>query len=321
MKKKLNDQLIHSIKNAVPVGTNIADLLMDILYIGKDAIYRRMRGEVSFTLEELFIISNKLNISLDNVLDLNNSKRVLFDLKLPQTPDLIASYISIIEEYTMLYRNMNKFSNSKILGAYNIIPHSLYSYYETLSKFRLFRWLSQTQSTGAVLSMSQINIPKSFTEANVMMNREASLIKESSLILDKNVFSSFVLEVSYFRRLDLIKQEEADQIKEELFALLSTLEVVAQTGVYAKTNQKITLYLSNINFETSYYYYECSGFEISDFPIYSINSINSQNTALCSIQKGWIDSLKRFSTLITQSGEITRREFFAAQKKMISEIF
>ena len=49
---ELNIGLIEAAKEKMPTGTNLANTLMDILYIGKEAIYRRLRGEVPFTLAD-----------------------------------------------------------------------------------------------------------------------------------------------------------------------------------------------------------------------------------------------------------------------------
>ena len=66
MTDKLNSGLIESMKEKIPEGANLANLLMDILYIGKEAVYRRLRGEVPFTFTEAAVISQKLGVSLDH---------------------------------------------------------------------------------------------------------------------------------------------------------------------------------------------------------------------------------------------------------------
>lgn len=40
----LNNNLIEAMRIRIPDGTNLANVLMDILYIGKEAVYRRLRG-------------------------------------------------------------------------------------------------------------------------------------------------------------------------------------------------------------------------------------------------------------------------------------
>lgn len=64
MQNELNTSLIEAVKEKLPLKENLANLLIDTLYIGKEAIYRRLRGEVPFTLEEAALISRKLGVSL-----------------------------------------------------------------------------------------------------------------------------------------------------------------------------------------------------------------------------------------------------------------
>lgn len=46
--EKLNTEFINLIKEKLPVSANLANTLMDILFLGKEAIYRRLRGGGSF---------------------------------------------------------------------------------------------------------------------------------------------------------------------------------------------------------------------------------------------------------------------------------
>lgn len=61
MQNELNTSLIEAVKEKLPLKENLANLLIDTLYIGKEAIYRRLRGEVPFTLEEAALISSVAN--------------------------------------------------------------------------------------------------------------------------------------------------------------------------------------------------------------------------------------------------------------------
>jgi len=58
MKENFNAALIRAIRETAPSGENLANALMDILCIGKEAVYRRLRGEVTFTFEEAGIIAH-----------------------------------------------------------------------------------------------------------------------------------------------------------------------------------------------------------------------------------------------------------------------
>lgn len=83
---------------------------------------------------------------------------------------------------------------------------------------------------------------------------------------------------------------------------------------------KLSIYLSNINFETTYSYISKKNFEVSLFSIYSLNSMDSQNPHICRMQKKWIQSLKRHSTQISESGETQRIAFLEKQKNIIAAL-
>ena len=51
-----NSELIKAMNEKLPNGTNLANTLIDMLYLGKEAVYRRLRGEVRFTLAEAAMI-------------------------------------------------------------------------------------------------------------------------------------------------------------------------------------------------------------------------------------------------------------------------
>ena len=59
MINELNTGLIEALKEKLPPKTNLANLLMDTLYIGREANYRRLRGKVTSTLEKATFISRK----------------------------------------------------------------------------------------------------------------------------------------------------------------------------------------------------------------------------------------------------------------------
>ena len=46
---ELNTNLIEAAKEKFPAKGQLANILMDTLYMGKEAIYRRLRGEVPFS--------------------------------------------------------------------------------------------------------------------------------------------------------------------------------------------------------------------------------------------------------------------------------
>lgn len=54
--------------------------------------------------------------------------------------------------------------------------------------------------------------------------------------------------------------------------------------------------------------------------VYSINSITTQDSEMFNSLKDWIQSLKKFSTMISESGEMQRIQFFNRQREIINTL-
>ena len=117
----------------------------------------------------------------------------------------------------------------------------------------------------------------------------------------------------------MLTDDDIDVMKQELHRLLDEMEQIAARGEYPNGN-KAYMYLSNINFEATYTFLEKGSFQLCMFRLYAINYMDSQHPEVCRAQKEWIQSLKRYSTLISQSGEIQRMIFFTKQREIVDTL-
>ena len=66
---ELQQQVFLAIKGKLKGNASVADEIAGLLDISSDSAYRRMRGEKSITLEELYKIATHYNISLDQLMN------------------------------------------------------------------------------------------------------------------------------------------------------------------------------------------------------------------------------------------------------------
>ena len=99
MKDSIVNELITAMKDRLPPGQNLANFLTDTLCIGREAVYRRLRGEVAFTIDEVAQISCKLGVSIDQIIGNHLYNRVTFDMNLLRSANAIESYYEIIDRY------------------------------------------------------------------------------------------------------------------------------------------------------------------------------------------------------------------------------
>lgn len=319
MKSYIVKELINEMKDRMPQGQNLANYLTNALYIGKEAAYRRLRGEVAFTLDEIAIISCNLGISIDQIIGNYLANRVTFNMNLLHKSDLLESYHEILERYHQLLYLIKGDDNTEIYIASNTIPFVLYSSYEYLTKFRLCQWIYQNGKIKAPNSLSEMQIPEKLVTIHSKLSESAKKSGKTCFIWDNSIFHSFVKEIKYFAGLKLISTKDVIQLKKELQQLLTDMECLSIKGEFNNGN-KLSIYLSNINFETTYSYISKKDFEISLFSIYSPNFMDSQSPHICRMQKKWIQSLKRHSIQISESGETQRIAFLKKQKNIITAL-
>lgn len=299
---ELNTGLVNAVKEKLPSKDNLANALMDILYIGKEAIYRRLRGEVPFTLTEAAVISRKLGISLDKMIGVSFRDNAVFDMNIVSSEKPFEAYYSILEKQVDLFRSVKEDETSEIGTSSNIIPQTLSLKYNMLSKFRLFKWMYQNENIKCK-HFEEMEIPQKMVEKQKEYSDLVSHIHSVDYIWDNMIFSHLVNDIQYFCSIHLITDEDKDMLKEELFLLIDEMEELSARGK-SKAGNDVKIYISNINFEATYSYLDTSSTQLSLIRIYSINSITTQDQEMFRGLKEWIQSLKKFSTLISESGEM-----------------
>ena len=161
----LNNNLIEAMRIRIPDGTNLANVLMDILYIGKEAVYRRLRGEVPFTLAEVAAISKSLGVSLDQIIGISSANTAMFNLNFLHYSEPLQTYSSMIRRYAEILETMSGDSKSVLSTASNMLPQAFYLKYNYLSRFRLFKWMYQHKQVNCVQKFSELQLTQELIDA------------------------------------------------------------------------------------------------------------------------------------------------------------
>lgn len=312
------DKLTEMLRERLPVGENLAGTLAEVLCIGREAVYRRLRGEVPFSFDEMAAAARHLGLSLDQIAG-NACSDDGFNVKLLSSPDPLQNYGDISARYLKLFAYLAGDPTGSVSTASNTIPFTFYAPYEYLSRFRLARWMFQNEQLDKTGELSAIPVPRTLMDQQEQLSDTIRRVARTSFIWDGSIFRSFVEEVRYFRGLGVISEEDVEKIRAELHRVLDDAEEFCIKGAFPNGN-KVDIYLSNLFFGATYSYAEKEGFQTSLFRVYSVNFMDSQHPRICRMQKDWIRSLKRHSTLISQSGEMQRIAFFTQQRRQVDTL-
>ncbi len=318
-KDKINEKLLHIIREKVPQGTTVASVLMDILSMSKEAVYRRLRGEVPFTFDEAAVIATHMGISLDNIVGSDIVNIVPFQLKqVEYSNPKEFDYVQL--EHFISFLHATRGDSFRELGAsYNLFPHVLYTGCDYLSKYYIFRWMYQSNGIKGIKSIEDIEITPRLADIQKRYMEESMYINNTFYIWDSLVFQYLVNEIKFFSSIRYITKEDTLAMREDLLKFVSRLERLAAKGQF-ETGKKIQFYLSPINLDTTYSYLQTQDYSISQIKVFSLNTIASFDINTFDKLKSWIQSLRRLSTLISESNEIQRVQFFKKQREIINTI-
>jgi hypothetical protein len=319
MNTKLNEALVKKILECIPKNIKPIEYLMDLLDISRESVYRRMRGEIAFTFEEIAKLSLDLNFMVDRVIGANSEKYICFDLREDTSIDEGKSFQSMLENYYSTIDNISSAGKGEMIASINRMPLLLLIEFEHLFKFFYYKWIHQSFKIPVNQPFSDIVISSDIMKLREKFISKSKICDNKTFICNRNIFLTLVREIQYYHCRNLISNEDVMRLKKELLELLNNMKSVIQRGM-DETGCFYNLYFSLLDIEINTTYASFDGNVSSQYWIYSVNSITIKNYEICTLHKKWLESLKKSSVLITQSNEKLQLEFINKQHEYIETV-
>lgn len=318
--EKLNAALIGAIQNSTPEYTNSAALLTDKLNIGREAAYRRLRGEVPFTFGEAGILSAQMNFSLDRTVGTVDLGNILFRLSFNDYHTALEDYTGVVTQDSMFYREVVSDADAEQAIAGNSFPRMLYMRYANLTNFKFFKWLyQQGLIDSSTAKFEDLKIPEPLRQSYDDLVHDAQQMPSTTLVFDGSCTKRWVNAICAFRKMHLVTPHTVEVLRDELLLLLDELEEIAVTGQF-RSGKPVSVFISDVDIEATYCYVSARHYRASCIDAFSINSLRSADPAMFEHTKRWIQALSRFATLISCSGELQRIRFFKRQRALVAEM-
>jgi hypothetical protein len=300
----LNSYLIQRIKEHVKEPVPWLTQLLDIR---KETAYRRLHGKIPFTVDEFSILAKELDIPVGGCCTSNFDSENITNLPLYILKQYL-KYIEAVSKYPNVC-NMQTARRIFFLPCWLEMPH--------LFQMFCYKYIHRVSKSGTDIKNS-VN-DELFEVRRQILEHRRTVRSENEVIIYKKLLDSLIDDVQYFYLCKLISRDEINAIKKELHELVNRLENIMQTG-YDESGNHYIFYLSMVNVESDII---CSC--LDDNKIYSMQW-QPENYSVCFLREGntykkrWINTMKRYSSVITLSNEILRSEYFEKQRKIIDAI-
>jgi len=316
----LYNNLLESLSQLIPQKSQQVEVLMQMLSLEKEAVYRRINGKVAFSFSEVAVICQNLGISVDNIIDFEFDKSRPLHIKLTEYVNPTSMDYAMLDEFVSLLRSLKDLPDTEGGEATTLIPQPLYLMYENISKFYLFKWKYLYDNTSDLTPLREIIVTERLRNIQIENVSVAKYMGSTTYILDNLIFQYLVNDIKYFRMVNLITKEEAELIKQDIFQILDDMENFAKEGFFKETGTKIDIYISSMNLSTSFCYIQAPHINLTLIKSFILNGIASLDMKTFLEMKTWMQSLKKQSLLITRSGLRERILFFKEQREIVSTI-
>ena len=317
--QNLHKEFVKELNNRIPRKSELISKISDILRIEREPVSRRLSEKVQFSICEMGVIARELEISLDSILYKNTPYHwIPLILESPLGSRSMESLCTLMENTLTMMNGVVHQSPTEYGSIINALPLEYYIEYPFLRKFMFFKWGQYCIGTDDYNDFSSWELPDKIIQLKEVVKPLVNGIHHTMYIWDESLIWTLVGEINYFRRMNVISAEDVKLIKEDLKELLIRLEKhlkgISELDMHP---QNLSFYISNINLGVTCWYMFSEEQKLSSFNshfIFSANS-NSQNGHIR--LKEWINSFKNVSVLISGSGELERRLFFAKQHNII----
>lgn len=318
--QSLFDNFIRVVKESTPRNTKISSVLTNVLKIEKEAVYRRLRMEVPFTFTEVAEVCRYLNISVDDILDTKPVGKSAPCMRLAEPTLQGGDNEAMMQTYLELFRQVGSETHGEVSFSCSTLSPLLYLNYESITRFYALKWDSMCAGPGMGKRFNEIIIPPALRRLQQDVIAASRHIGITNYIADTTLFSSLVNDIRYFASIRLISPEEVKLLKQDILHLIDTLEQLSANGTQPETGKTVNFYVSSINFETCYTCIESPTLKRGMIKSFLLNTITSQDESTFERIKQWMNSVKRISMLISQSGEQQRILYFNQQRDTVASL-
>ena len=316
----LHRYLLQVLEKKIPEKTKLVEMLIETLYMEKGAVYRRLRGEVPFSFFEVVNIAEKLDISLNNFIYTDSVQADRFELSIVEYANMNGMDYKQWEDYITFIGLAKNDPHSEIAESSNALPISIFAKFDSLVKYHLFKYHYLLHESEGRVSFNDVVVPERLRQVFLSYFNESKNFAHTIYIWDYWIFRYLATDIQFFFAINLISPDDIELIRKDLFALVDYVEAITLAGCFKETGNSVSFYISDINFDADYSYVQMNNVCMSHVRTFILNSVASTDQSSSGKMKNWIQSLKKSSTLITQSGTVYRADFFEKQRMIISEL-
>ena len=321
----LQQLFFNHIKSKLPVHLSLVDEVAELLSIGNDSAYRRIRGEKPIGLDEMQVLCNKYQVSLDQLLQIQTNTVIFSGNKVDAVIFDFKKYLQDVKDNLQLITTLQ---NPHIFYYNKDIPIFHYMQFPELCAFKFFFW-KRTLIGYPELAKQQFNgeVPNKENSGTAMEIINLYNRIPSTEIWNEESVHITIRQIEFYRQSNIFANKHILlKVYLQLEELLNHIELQAEAGKKFLYNQTPALtaapfdiYINECLIGDNTIYIQSTERQMTFLNHNGINFIGTQDNNFCDYTFKNLQNIIRKSTHISVSGEKERSIFFNTLRQKIYE--
>ncbi|MEO7923248.1 MAG: helix-turn-helix domain-containing protein [Chitinophagaceae bacterium] len=320
---ELQQQLFKALKSKTGPQVSLADEIAGLLGISSDSVYRRIRGEISLGLDELYTICNHYHVSLDQLMNVQTGG-FQFEGKFLDTKTFrFDAYLKSIM-HQLAY--INSFKGSEYYYLCKESPMFHHYYFREFSAFKYHAWMC-TLLFFPEFRNKKFKLEDYPAELFEIGQKILGIYEQIDSVEIWNIESmnSTLRQIDYYQDGGLFESDE-DILKvyEAIEKAMEHIEAQAELGYKFKLGDpdkkplgRFRMYFNEVVLGDNQMLAVLDGTKIAYVPHSAANYMSTRDVIFCEHLYEYLQNLMRRSTLISEVSEKERARFFRIMRGKI----
>jgi len=320
---QLQQHFFQMIKSSMPPGSSAIDEIAQVLNVSVDSVYRRMRGEKTISLEELYKLSSHYKISLDQLMDLQTGT---FQFRGNFLNNKTFSYDTYLSGIIRDLSYMNSFKKKELYNLCKDLPFFNHFHFREIAAFKYFFWM-KTFFNFPEFEHRRFSFDIYPDELNVMGEKILALYNQlpSTELWNVENINIAIRQIEFYRESQMF-QRDHDVLKlyEAWEKVIDHVERQAERGykfAYGDPDMKpissYRVYFNEVIIGDNSFIAVLDDSKMC-FTVHTvINYMSTRDVNYCDNVYEYIQGLMKRSTLISKVSEKERSKFFHILRERI----
>ncbi|MDR2691591.1 MAG: hypothetical protein LBB73_04735 [Dysgonamonadaceae bacterium] len=309
------------LKSKLPSNYRMADVVGEVLSVGSDSAYRRIRGEKELTLKELMVLSQRFNISLDSITNYE-SNNILFKYT-PLDLNDMNNYYTYMDDLSNLFETIAKSVEKEIYFMAMDIPVAHFTPFLELTFFKIYTWFRSVNKLQLSYDefVSQSDIPRLSAIYEKIGNACNQI--PSTEIWTKNTIEPLLRLLDYYSDLNCFeKKGTLPLLCHQILQLADNIEkyTLKEEKEYKGKTAFFRMYLSPVDIMNDFMVTKHDGINVTSIKLYTINGIFTSNEYFCLEVEKWVKDAMTKSLFLSGASARERFKFFREIKNKTNNL-